>query len=86
MKWYNHDHLHSGINFIAPYQRHYSLDKEIMKNRIRVYEEARKKHPERWSRDIRDWSLPEFVALNPIAGSEVKDFGLANNLKDAVVI
>ncbi|NMA96012.1 MAG: hypothetical protein GX974_08230 [Clostridiales bacterium] len=57
-----------------------------MKNRIRVYEGARKRHPERWSGDIRDWSLPGFVALNPIAGNEIKDFSFANNLEDAVVI
>ncbi len=29
--WYNHQHLHSGINFITPYQRHYRLDIDIMK-------------------------------------------------------
>jgi putative transposase len=41
VSWYNHTHLHSGINFITPYQRHYGLDKEIMKNRIEIYKKAR---------------------------------------------
>ena len=26
VNWYNHQYLHSGINFITPYQRHYRLD------------------------------------------------------------
>ena len=73
VKWYNTEHLHSGINFITPYQRHYGLDKEIMENRIKVYEEAKAKHPERWSKEIRNWELPEYVALNPIAEEEIND-------------
>jgi transposase InsO family protein len=28
--WYNHIHLHSGLNFITPYQRHTGKDKEII--------------------------------------------------------
>ena len=63
---YNRSHLHSGINFITPYQRHYGLDKEIMNKRIATYEEARNRHSERWSRNIRNWTLPEYVALNPV--------------------
>lgn len=55
----NHVHLHSGINFITLYQRHYGLDKKIIENRIKVYEEAKAEHPSRWSRNIRDWSLAE---------------------------
>ena len=73
VKWYNTEHLHSGINFITPYQRHYGLDEKIMENRIKVYEEAKAKHPERWSKEIRNWELPEYVALNPIAEEEIND-------------
>lgn len=29
VKWYNHEHLHSGINSFSSYQRHFGLDKEI---------------------------------------------------------
>jgi hypothetical protein len=73
--WYNCTHLHSGINFITPYQRHNGLDKEIMKNRIKIYEGAKARHPERWSKNIRDWSLPDYVALNPIKDIEFKCSG-----------
>ncbi|QTL97811.1 IS3 family transposase [Iocasia frigidifontis] len=47
--WYNHKHLHSGINFITPYQRHYGLDINIVKERTETYEKAKAVHPERWS-------------------------------------
>ena len=42
--------------------------------RIATYEEARTRHPERWSRSIRDWTLPEYVTLNPVKEEELKDF------------
>ena len=35
VKWYNHMHLHSGINFITPNQRHHGLEKGIMEKRIK---------------------------------------------------
>ncbi|MPM44447.1 IS3 family transposase ISSba13 [bioreactor metagenome] len=72
--WYNYSHLHSGINFITPYQRHYGLGDRIMENRIKVYEAARARHPERWVKNIRDWSLPKYVALNPVKEIEYQDF------------
>lgn len=73
VNWYNHTHLHSGINFITPYQRHYGLDKRIMENRIKTYEKAKAKHPERWSKNIRNWTLPEYVSLSPISEEEFKN-------------
>jgi hypothetical protein len=44
-----------------------------MENRIKVYKKAKEKHPERWSNNIRNWELPEYVALNPIAEEEAKE-------------
>ena len=46
-----------------------------MENRIKVYEKAKSKNPSRWSRDIRDWSLPIAVALNPLT-KEVMDLAI----------
>jgi transposase InsO family protein len=71
VSWYNLTHLHSGINFITPYQRHYGLDKKILENRKKVYEGSKARHPSRWSGNIRDWTLPEVVALNPIRKQEL---------------
>ena len=70
--WYNNDHLHSGLKFITPYQRHYNLAQDIMNKRTQTYQQAKARHPERWSGKIRDWSLPEFVCLNPMREKEIE--------------
>ena len=62
--WYNNIHLHSGINFVTPMSRHEGLDKIILENRKKVYEEAKAKNPNRWSRSTRNWNQIEKVFLN----------------------
>ena len=64
VNWYNHHHLHSGIRFVAPADRHEGKDVEILKKRHEVYRLAQKKHPERWSGNTRDWNPIARVALN----------------------
>ena len=44
-----------------------------MRKRKETYEKAKAKHPERWSKGIRNWELPEYVSLNPIAEEEAND-------------
>ena len=63
--WYNEVHLHSGIKFVTPSQRHDGLDKEILSKRDKVYKEAKRKNPIRWSRQTRNWLPVEEVWLNP---------------------
>lgn len=63
--WYNHVHLHSGINWVTPASRHENCDQAILQNRAAVYEAARAKNPNRWSKTSRDWSRPNIVELNP---------------------
>ena len=63
--WYNCEHQHSGIGFVAPADRHAGDDVEILAARRCVYEPARRRHPERWSSSTRSWSRPEIVMLNP---------------------
>lgn len=65
VNWYNYEHHHSGLKFVTPDQRHKGLDKQIFGNRIRVYEQAKARHPERWTGTTRNWSLDEEVWLNP---------------------
>lgn len=65
MVWYNNKHRHSGIRYVTPDERHKGLDVEILKRRKLVYSKAKNKHPERWSKSIRDWSFIEKVELNP---------------------
>jgi len=42
-----------------------------MENRKRVYTMSKENHPERWSREIRNWDLPKYVSLNPIKEEEL---------------
>ena len=63
--WYNHRHRHSGIKFVTPHQRHSGQAMEICRHRADVYEQARQRHPRRWSRSTRCWRQPEVVWINP---------------------
>lgn len=66
--WYNHEHRHSGIKFVTPDQRHTGVDIQILANRKVVYQQAKQRHPERWSANTRNWDRIEKVLLNPEKG------------------
>lgn len=65
VSWYNTRHLHSGIRFVSPDDRHYGREQDILANRQVIYEQARRRNPERWSRQTRNWNPVRFVWLNP---------------------
>lgn len=65
VRWYNHEHRHSGLNFLTPNQRHNGKAETILEQRKQLYEKAKFAHPERWSRQTRDWTLDNEVWLNP---------------------
>jgi len=62
--WYNHEHLHSGIRYVTPQDRHVGKDRVILACRHQVYQEARQHHPERWSGTTRNWNPVGAVFLN----------------------
>ena len=63
--WYNTEHLHSAIGFVTPDDRHHGRDVALLEHRRRVYQQARRRHPERWARRPRTWNRIETVHLNP---------------------
>lgn len=63
--WYNETHRHSAIGYVTPSQRHRGESDEIIAKRDLVFEQARQRHPERWSGDTRTWENPDVVYLNP---------------------
>jgi putative transposase len=65
IRWYNNVHLHSGIRFTTPAARHAGNDVAHLRARHALYQEARQRHPSRWSGDTRDWNRLETVVLNP---------------------
>ncbi len=71
--WYNTQHLHSNIRFVTPAARHAGEDRTILARRARVYEQARARHPERWSKSTRNWSPVKQVVLNPEASGKTEN-------------
>ncbi len=65
VRGYNHQHLHSAIRYLTPNERHRGQDGQILAQRHQVYQQARVRHPERWSGRTRNWSPVTEVVLNP---------------------
>lgn len=63
--WYNTVHLHSAIRFVTPDDRHYGREQAILANRHSVYQNARRRRPDRWTRETRNWKPVRLVWLNP---------------------
>lgn len=64
--WYNEEHLHSGIKFVTPGSRHRGEDKATLIKRRAVYQHAKKRMPNRWSGQTRNWDHIGEVSLNPL--------------------
>ena len=65
VRWYNHEHRHSGIRYVTPAQRHAGADRKILSARHELYQQARDRNPQRWSGNTRNWQPIEVVTLNP---------------------
>jgi putative transposase len=65
VRWYNTEHLHSGISFVTPEQRHNGQDQAILTHRRKVYAAAKARRPDRWTGRVRRWQWTSEVVLNP---------------------
>jgi transposase InsO family protein len=63
--WYNTKHLHSGIGYVTPEQKHSLLADQIIAHRNAVKQKAYEAHPNRWSRPLGILKTPQVVYLNP---------------------
>ena len=71
VRWYNREHLHSGVGFVTPEDRHQGRHRRILEARRTVFDRARMRHPERWGRrSIRRMDPVDLVTLNPEPGQE----------------
>jgi hypothetical protein len=50
---------------VTPDERHDGRESQVLANRASVYERARRRHPNRWSRATRNWTPAPAVFLNP---------------------
>ena len=64
VRWYNDEHHHSGIRYVTPSQRHAGADVAILRRRSGLYQQARRRRPERWSGAVRNWNHVDQVTLN----------------------
>jgi putative transposase len=65
VEWYNHEHLHSRIQFVTPAERHAGNNVKIIEKCRPVYLAARNENPHRRSGNIRYWNVVTEVYLNP---------------------
>jgi transposase InsO family protein len=65
VSWYNSEHRHSAIRYVTPDERHAGADVAILARRHALYEQARRRTPERWPRQTRNWTPIGTVVLNP---------------------
>jgi transposase InsO family protein len=73
VNWYNTRHQHSAIRFVTPDDRHYGREEQILTNRQYLYKQARRRHPNRWSRQTRNWKPVRQVWLNPVKDYVAKE-------------
>jgi transposase InsO family protein len=81
VRWYNHDHRHSGIRYVSPAQRHAGGDHAILAARHELYIRAREINPARWSGRTRNWSPIGAVTLNPERDSIVHTHSRASDIQ-----
>jgi putative transposase len=81
VRWYNHDHRHSGIQYVSPAQRHAGEDHAILTARHELYLRARALNPTRWSGATRNWSPIGPVTLNPERDSTIKMHSSAQDIQ-----
>lgn len=65
VRWYNEDHRHSEINYVTPQSKHEGKDVDILNARVKIYERAKTRNPDRWSQNTRNWNPVTEVYLNP---------------------
>lgn len=63
-QWYNHEHYHSGIGLMTPYQVHFGLSDAILAQRQHTLAEAAQRNPRRFANRRRSQSpLPKILHL-----------------------
>jgi putative transposase len=62
---FSRPHVSNDNPYVTPDERHFGREHAILVRRHAVYLKARRKRPERWSRDTRNWTPIGVVTLNP---------------------
>ena len=66
INWYNKNHMHSGLQYVTPYQKRNGEHHVIFAYRNKIISEAKQKDPERWgNRETRTYRVHATEVLNP---------------------
>jgi hypothetical protein len=87
-RWYNHEHHHGGLGFLAPVEVHFGQAKQRREERALVLRSAFEKNPERFVRGLpQPPVLPEQVWINkpkqPAPTNPSKALGVVGEPVDA---
>ena len=63
-RWYNTKHQHSSINFVTPHERHSGIDRDVLTSRDVVYNQAKRRRPNWWTRTTGNWTPVGAVTLH----------------------
>jgi len=64
-RWYHHEHHHSGLGFLTPFEVHFGQAKQLREKRVLVLRDAYERNPERFVRGLPEpAALPEQVWIN----------------------
>lgn len=75
-RWYNHDHHHSGLGLLTPYEVHHGLATARIAQRSGVLAAAYARHPERFPRGLPvPPPLPDAVWINKPAADPEREAG-----------
>jgi putative transposase len=75
-RWYNHDHHHSGLGLLTPYEVHHGLVTARIAQRSGVLAAAYARHPERFPRGLPvPPPLPDAVWINKPAADPEREAG-----------
>lgn len=86
-RWYNHEHHHSGLGLLTPYDVHYGLAEEKIAQRSAVLMQAYALHPERFPHGVpQPPALPKEVWINKprIVNPELVSGSMACEIVEAV--
>lgn len=80
-RWYNHEHHHSGLGYLTPYEVHYGLAEGRREQRAAVLQQAYERNPHRFVRGLPQPALlPTAVWINkPTEMSRTESPELANS-------
>jgi len=74
--WYNHEHRHSGLGLMTPFDVHCGRAKEVYDCRSAVLEAAYRRNPERFVRKVpTPPQVPEAVWINPPPSPQEAEWG-----------